>query len=91
MARPDQRGPAAPLARPDVDIRVLPSPSGAHGGGNGEFKILRFPEGSNEPPLFYGEGYLGGQYSAAPEVVADSEERYAAIESSSVPIKEHLR
>lgn len=78
-------------SRPDVDIRILPAESGAHGGGKGEFKILRFPAGSNEPPLFYSEGYLTGQYSADPGVVAGFEERFAAIESRSVPIEEHLQ
>lgn len=77
-------------SRPDVSIRVLPFGSGAHGGGNGEFKILRFPADSDEPPLFYSEGYLGGQYSSDPAVVEDFAERFTTAHDQAVPLKEHL-
>ncbi|GAA3603520.1 helix-turn-helix transcriptional regulator [Kineosporia mesophila] len=76
--------------RDDVEIRVLPFAVGAHPGGRGEFNLLTFPDSSEEPPLVYVEGYLSGQYSSDPEVVADLADRFAVLHSSAVPMKEFL-
>jgi len=76
--------------RDDIDIRVLPFAAGAHPGGRGEFNLLTFPDDSEEPPLVYVEGYLSGQYSSDPDVVADLADRFAVLHGSAVPMKEFL-
>jgi DNA-binding XRE family transcriptional regulator len=68
--RETMRGQLARLAeeagRPHVTMQVVPFSAGSHGGSEGEFVIIDFPEPEDDP-FVYLEGLFGDIYVESPE------------------------
>ncbi|MEU3981689.1 helix-turn-helix transcriptional regulator [Streptomyces sp. NPDC026672] len=70
---------------PGINIQVLPFSAGAHAALPGSFDLFRF---TNDPTVFYKEGYGGGYTTANPDIVRDCSLRYDFLQAAALSIKD---
>jgi transcriptional regulator with XRE-family HTH domain len=75
------------VARPEIDVRVVPQARGLHPGVYGQFTILDFAEGE-DPTVVYIETYEAARYPEIPDQVARFRRRFQTLRATAVPLEE---
>jgi transcriptional regulator with XRE-family HTH domain len=70
-----------------IDIRAIPSSSGAHAGLTGPFMLLDFDD-PDDPPVVYLESLTGARYLEQTRAVAEYRRVFDRLMHESVPLKE---
>ncbi len=72
---------------PGIDVRVVPSSSGAHAGLTGPFMLLDFDD-PDDPSVVYLESLTGARYLEQDRAVAEYRRAFDRLMRESVPLKE---